>query len=137
MKGRPPPRGPSAQAGRPARKRLGDAGEEAAARHLAAQGYRIVARNHRCKLGEVDLVAESGELLVFVEVRTRTTDRFGAPEETVTARKQARVVRAARDFLARWRGAERGARFDVISIVDAEDGARVTHLPGAFDAGAF
>ncbi|GAC1348043.1 MAG: hypothetical protein NVSMB23_28340 [Myxococcales bacterium] len=137
MKERAPPRAPSAARGRPARKRLGDAGEGAAAEHLAAQGYRIVARNHRCRLGEVDLVAEAGDLLVFVEVRTRTTDLFGAPEETVTARKQARVVRAARDFLARWRGPERGARFDVISVVDAEGGARVVHFPGAFDAGTF
>jgi putative endonuclease len=137
VKGGAPPRDPPAQERRSARQRLGDAGEEAAARHLAALGYRIVARNHRCRLGEVDLVAEAGELLIFVEVRTRTTDRFGAPEETVTARKQARVVRAARDFLARWRGPERGARFDVISVVDEEAGARLVHLPGAFDAGQF
>jgi putative endonuclease len=137
VKGGSPPRDPPAQGRRSAQSRLGAAGEEAAARHLTALGYRIVARNHRCRLGEVDLVAEAGELLVFVEVRTRTTDRFGAPEETVTARKQARVVRAARDFLARWRGPERGARFDVISVVDEEAGARLVHLPGAFDAGAF
>jgi putative endonuclease len=120
-----------------ARRRLGDAGEEVAAQHLAAQGYRIVARNHRCRLGEVDLVAEQGELLVFVEVRTRTSARFGAPAETVGARKQARVVHAARDFLARWRGPERGARFDVISVVDAEGGPQLVHLPGAFDASGY
>ncbi len=119
------------------RGRLGDAGEQAAAEHLLASGYRIVARNHRCRLGEVDLVAEKGDLLVFVEVRTRRSAVFGSPEETVDARKQARVVRAARDFLARWRGPERGARFDVIALVDAPSGVQLLHLPGAFDSAGF
>ena len=118
-----------------ARKRLGDAGERAAAAHLVANGFSIVARNHRCRRGEVDLIAELRELLVFVEVRTRTSAQFGAPEETVTARKQARVVHAARDFLARWRGPPRAVRFDVIAVVDAPAGVQLTHLPNAFDAG--
>ena len=118
-----------------ARTRLGDAGEAAAAEHFARAGYRVVARNHRCRRGEVDLVVEQGELLVFVEVRTRETAAFGSPEETVGAKKQRRVVLAARDFLARRRGAERAVRFDVVSIVDAPDGLRLTHYPNAFDAG--
>jgi putative endonuclease len=117
-----------------ARKRLGDLGEKAAEELLAASGYRIVARNHRCPRGEVDLVAEQGDLLVFVEVRTRATSAFGAPEETVGGRKQERLVRAARDFLARWRGPPRGARFDVVAVVDHPAGPRLTHFPGAFDA---
>ena len=117
-----------------ARKRLGDLGEKAAEKLLAANGYRIVARNHRCPRGEVDLVAEQGDLLVFVEVRTRATSAFGAPEETVGDRKQQRLVRAARDFLARWRGPPRGARFDVVAVVDHPAGPRLTHFPGAFDA---
>jgi len=117
------------------RQRLGDLGEKAAEDLLAAQGYRIVARKHRCSRGEVDLVAERGELLVFVEVRTRATAAFGGPEETVGAAKQQRVVRAARDFLARWRGPPRGARFDVVAIVDHPEGPRLSHIPDAFDAG--
>jgi len=117
------------------RQRLGDLGEKAAEDLLAAQGYRIVARKHRCSRGEVDLVAERGELLVFVEVRTRATAAFGGPEETVGAAKQQRVVRAARDFLARWRGPPRVARFDVVAIVDHPEGPRLSHIPGAFDAG--
>lgn len=112
---------------------MGDLGEAAAARFLEGQGYRIVARNHRCPRGEVDLVAEVGELLVFVEVRTRATALFGTPEETVSASKQRRIIAAARDFLARWRGPERGARFDVIGVVDAPEGPKLTHLPAAFD----
>lgn len=116
------------------RRQLGDAGEEAAAELLRKGGYRIVARNHRCKRGEVDLIAERGELLVFVEVRTRATAAFGAPEETVDFRKRRRVVAAARDYLARWRGPERGVRFDVVAVVDGPAGPRLTHFENAFDA---
>jgi putative endonuclease len=117
------------------RKRLGDLGEKAAEDLLAADGYRIVARKHRCRRGEVDLVAERGELLVFVEVRTRATNLFGGPEETVGTLKQKRVVQAARDFLARWRGPPRDARFDVVAVVDCPGGPRLEHFPAAFDAG--
>ena len=116
------------------RQRIGDLGEKAAEEMLAALGYRIVARKHRCPRGEVDLVAEQGDLLVFVEVRTRASVVFGAPEETVGAAKQQRLVRAARDFLARWRGPPRSARFDVVAVVDEPAGPRLTHFPGAFDA---
>ena len=114
-----------------ARSKLGAAGERAAEALLAAKGYRIVARNHRCRRGEVDLVAEKGELLVFVEVRTRATAAFGGPEETVSWQKQQRVVLAARDFLARWHGPERGARFDVIAVVDGAP-PKLTHFENAF-----
>jgi len=116
------------------RQRFGALGEEAAAELLRSQGYRIVAKNHRCRRGEVDLVAERGDLLVFVEVRTRRSSIFGAPEETVDARKQRRVIAAARDYLARWRGPERGARFDVVAVVDSPRGPQLTHFENAFNA---
>jgi putative endonuclease len=119
------------------RKRLGDAGEALAAAHLEKAGCRIIARNHRCRRGEVDLVAEMGDLLIFVEVRTRETAAFGAPEETVGYKKQQRVVLAAQDFLARRRGPERGVRFDVIAVVDSPQGPKLTHYPNAFDAGRY
>jgi putative endonuclease len=118
-----------------ARQKLGGLGEDAAADFLRSRGYRIVARNHRCRLGEVDLVAERGEVLVFVEVRTRASAAFGGPEETVGFRKQRRVVAAARDYLARRRGPERGARFDVIAVVDGPHGPALTHFENAFEAG--
>jgi putative endonuclease len=117
------------------KQRFGDAGEKAAEDVLARDGYRVVARKHRCPRGEVDLVLERGELLVFVEVRTRATALFGRPEETVGAGKQRRIVRAARDFLARWRGPPRGARFDVVAVLDRPGTPEVMHIPNAFDAG--
>ena len=118
------------------RQRFGDAGEKAAEEALLGDGYRLVARKHRCPRGEVDLVMERGELLVFVEVRTRATALFGGPEATVGAEKQRRIVRAARDFLARWRGPRRGARFDVVAVLDRPGTPQVTHIPDAFDASA-
>jgi len=117
------------------RQRFGDQGEKAAEEALAREGYRVIARKHRCPRGEVDLVLERGELLVFVEVRTRATAAFGGPEETVGIEKQRRILRAARDFLARWRGPLRGARFDVVAVLDRPEGPRVSHIPNAFDAG--
>ena len=111
--------------------RTGAGGEERAARYFVEQGYTVVARNHRCPRGEVDLVVEKGALLVFVEVRTRTAATHGLPQETVRTAKQAKVVRAARDWLARNRVRDRELRFDVVGVL----GEAVTHLPGAFDAG--
>jgi putative endonuclease len=111
----------------------GDAGEQRAADLFAALGFAIVARNHRTPRGEVDLVAEKGPLVVFVEVRARASDRFGTAEATVDARKQARVVAAARDWLAKNGGEEREIRFDVVAVV----GDEVRHVPGAFDAGGW
>ena len=114
--------------------RFGALGEDAAAELLRKAGYRIVARNHRCSRGEVDVIAEKGDLLVFVEVRTRATAAFGGPEDTVGARKQRRVVAAARDYLAQRRGPPKAARFDVIAVVDGPAGPALTHFENAFDS---
>ena len=119
-----------------ARSRLGALGEEAAAALLEAKGFRIVARNHRTRRGEVDLVADDGEVLAFVEVRTRSTNAFGGPAATVDLRKQRRIVLAARDFLARWRGPERAVRFDVVAVLDGPAGPVLEHIPDAFPAEA-
>ena len=69
------------------RRRLGAFGERLAAAHLEAKGYRIRARNYRCREGEIDIVAQDGDTLVFVEVRTRRGDALGGPAESVTATK--------------------------------------------------
>jgi putative endonuclease len=113
--------------------RFGALGEDAAVALLRSKGFRIVVRNHRCARGEVDVVAEKGDVLAFVEVRTRATATFGGPEETVNARKQRRVIAAARDFLAQRRGPARAARFDVIAVVDGPDGPSLTHFENAFE----
>ena len=113
----------------------GDWGEALVADHLTAHGYAVLARNYECTWGEVDLIAEKGELLVFVEVKTRATDVFGDPEEVVTPRKRWRVVRAALHFLTRHQIHDRVVRFDVASVVGRPGGAMIQLFEDAFDAG--
>lgn len=108
----------------------GREGEMIAERALAALGFRILARRWRGPFGEIDLVAEDGETLVFVEVKRRGSARFGSAAEAVGRRKQERLTRAALDYM---RASGRGgaaARFDVVAI----DGEKVEHLRDAFPA---
>lgn len=132
--------GTSGSAGAPApHLALGAEGEARAARHLARQGYRIVARNVRAGGVEIDLVARRGRLIVFVEVKTRRSARFGPPELAVDPRKQARLVRGAGAWLAEHgRGVSR-TRFDVVACEVGPDETgretwRLRHIPGAFEA---
>ena len=111
---------------------LGRAGEDAAAAFYRRRGYRVVDRNYRCRAGEIDLVVRRGRLLVFCEVKTRTSQMWGAPAEAVGVLKQNRIRRSAGTWLAEHRGRRRELRFDVVSVAVAEGGLEVTHLPGAF-----
>jgi putative endonuclease len=99
-----------------ARKRLGDAGEEIAARELVRRGYVVRERNWRCPEGELDLVAEQGETLVFVEVRTRRGDHFGTPEESITLAKRAHLIAAAQAYLEAHSLQDRDWRIDVVAV---------------------
>ena len=125
--------GPSA--GRDPRRRLGDAGEAAAARWLSRAGLVIVARGFRARCGEIDLIARDGPVVVFVEVKTRTSDGFGRPAEAVTAIKRGRIARVAALFLARSGWGEKACRFDVIEVVPVGSEWRVRHIPDAFRQG--
>lgn len=116
------------------RTRLGQAAETSAARWLEAQGYRILARNHRTRRGEVDLVCEEAGTLCFVEVRSRSRVDFGGPQESVTQRKARRVVDAATDWAVRHGGTDRATRFDVVAVVLSDGEARFELFRGAFDA---
>jgi putative endonuclease len=121
-----------------ARQSLGRQGEEIAAGYLAGHGYSVSARNWRTRTGEIDIVARSGEWLVFVEVRTRrasrgaTTPLLGAPEESVTPRKQLQLIAMAEAYLFElpWDGPW---RIDVIALEVRGDGsvARLNHLQDA------
>src|SRR5438093_13037216 len=94
---------------------LGEEGERAASRFLEARGYRILERNYRTRRGEIDLIAEDGRILVFVEVKVRLDDRFGGPAAAITRAKQARIARLAEQYLACRRVGDRPCRFDVRS----------------------
>ena len=93
----------------------GGQGEDEAARFLERQGLALVTRNYRTRFGEIDLICREGEVLVFVEVRLRSSGRFGGAAESITQGKQRRIISAAGHFLARFRDPPR-CRFDVVLI---------------------
>lgn len=119
----------------PAQRRArGREAENLAADFLVRSGMEILARNHAVKLGEVDLVCRDGDVLCFVEVRSRSSDAQGGPEETVDRRKARRVIVAATDWALRNGGLERCFRFDVVAITFRADGPCIEHFRSAFDA---
>jgi putative endonuclease len=113
---------------------VGRFGEDVAATYLQDAGFALLDRNWRCSDGEVDIIARDGGVLVFVEVKTRSTLAFGDPSEAVNPVKAARLRRLA----MRWIDEHRDAfwpelRFDVVSVVRlGEDGPSVRHMRGAF-----
>ncbi|PKO84187.1 MAG: YraN family protein [Betaproteobacteria bacterium HGW-Betaproteobacteria-11] len=112
------------------RQQKGQAGEDAAAAHLARHGLRLVERNFRVRGGEIDLICQDGPLTVFVEVRLRTSSGFGGAAASITAAKQGRLILAARHWLARSGHGESPCRFDCVLI----DGEQLTWLRDAFSA---
>lgn len=109
-------------------KAFGAYGEARAARWYEANGYAVVARNWRCREGEIDLVAAIGDTIVFCEVKTRRSDAFGAPAEAVGWRKQRTLRRLAAIWLQQHDVHPRCIRFDVASVV----GGRLSILEAAF-----
>jgi len=114
----------------------GRRGEDEAVGYLRKNGYRILARNLRARFGEIDVVAEDGPVLCFVEIKSRSSIRFGWPEEAVTPQKRQRLVRLASWYLQSHRSNDlRPVRFDVLSILTGPDGpARIRLIKGAFEA---
>ena len=116
--------------------RRGREGEAIAARHLESLGYRVLARNWHGRGGEIDLVCQDGETLVFVEVKARRDERCGTPQEAVTWHKRRRLAAMADDFLARARLGAVPCRFDVVAVrLGTGLEARVEVFPGAFSVG--
>lgn len=118
------------------RKRLGDAGEEAAAAYLMRRGYDILARKWRCPDGEIDLIARHGAMIAFVEVRTRRSNDPGLAAETVARRKRARLIALAEQFLiASELPVDTPWRIDVVAIAAAPGGrmTAIEHIPYAVE----
>lgn len=114
---------------------LGRLGEEMAGEFLRRQGFRKVVSNYRCRLGEIDLVAMEGEMLVFVEVKSKTGTFHGRPEEMLTFAKRRRLTLLARFFLTERGWLSRPARFDVVTVDwGLEREGAVTHYRDAFPA---
>lgn len=111
-------------------KQLGDSGEREARDYLVGKGFRFLEANFRARGGEVDLIMEDGEVLVFVEVKTRRSSDYGDPEEAVTSLKGAHMIKAALSYIKLKGIRERMLRFDVIAL--SEKGIR--HIPNAIES---
>lgn len=114
---------------------LGSEAETLAADYLSRRGLSLLERNLRNRSGELDIIARDGQMLVFVEVRARSRADFGSPEETVDARKRARIIAAAREYLASLDGEPPACRFDVVAVEYRPNGPALRHLPDAFREG--
>ena len=110
------------------RSLTGRLGEEAAAELYRRRGYRIVARNWRCRVGELDVVTARGDVLVVCEVKTRRGSAYGGGYEAVDARKRAKLRAVAEAFLMAWPGHQAAVRFDVASVALGRDGSTAVEI---------
>ena len=117
------------------RKELGAKGEKLAAKFLRRKGYRIVQRNYKCKLGEIDIVAQIDGMFAFVEVRTRSTEEFGPPQYSITAAKRKQITKAALSYIREKKLAGQSCRFDVIAVTFSPESRRpkIEHIENAFE----
>ena len=112
--------------------KLGSQGEDIAAKYLQGQGYKILQRNFRNRYGEIDIICEREQTVIFVEVKTRTNTSFGSPEESITKTKQQHIHTVALNFLATHPYPFEEIRFDVIGILMEGSEPRLNHLVAAF-----
>lgn len=114
-------------------KTLGKKGEDIAAAFLEKKGYNILFRNYKCSFGEIDIIAKHKKILSFIEVKTRSTKKYGLPQEAVTPAKQTKISRVALEFVQRYKMDNRAARFDVVSVQYLNDGYEVDLIENAFE----
>ncbi|MFH0986008.1 MAG: YraN family protein [Candidatus Omnitrophota bacterium] len=118
----------------PFRISLGDRGETAACNFLKEKGYEILEKNYRCKLGEIDVIARRAGRLAFIEIKTRTSDRFGMPQEAVGLRKQEKIFKIAAWYLKEKRLERTPVAFDVVAVLWKEgQGPEMRLFPDAFE----
>lgn len=111
---------------------FGELGERIAARWLERSGWRIIARRFRSGRRDIDLVAQHGDLIAFVEVKARSGEEFGDPVEAVNHRKQRELTKSAQTWIDRHGRAGESYRFDVVGVLLKERRAFIRHVPGAF-----
>lgn len=112
---------------------LGKSGEDTALNFLKENGYKILVKNYKTKLGEVDIIAYDKDTLCFIEVKTRGSLRFGSPQEAVSHFKQRQISKVALQFLKRNNLLNKKARFDVVSVIYAEDKPAFDLIKNAFE----
>lgn len=116
-------------------RNLGDKGEELASKYLARRGYRILERQYRCQLGEIDIIASKRDFIVFVEVKTRFNNDYGTPASAVSYMKRKRIIQIASIYMERY--PDKSARFDIVEIIGNMKGGNfhkgsINHLENAF-----
>ena len=119
-----------------AKQELGARGEKAAAKYLRRHGYKVLLRGFRSRSGEIDIVCRHKEWLVFVEVKTRKSEQFGAPSEAVDAKKQRHITKVALDYLRLLGYPQVRFRFDIVEVVmrnDAKKPDDIRLYQNAFD----
>ena len=116
----------------PSKRAVGEAAEKRALAFLEASGLRLVEANYYCRSGEVDLIMEEGEDLVFVEVRYRADTHSGHPFETIGQKKQRRIAAAARHYLTVRNVGERPIRFDTVAVIGPGDSPTIEHVRDGF-----
>ena len=115
-------------------KIVGKLGEDCAAKFLEAKGYTIIARNFRIRSAEIDIIAQAGGVIVFVEVKARSNIRHGLPSEAVTLRKQKKIIEAAGVFLQNEEFCDCTCRFDVVEVyINGERVEEINHIENAFE----
>ncbi len=110
-------------------------GEDLAVDFLQKKGYHIVKRNYHFERGEIDVIAEHGGLLVFVEVKARRSGQVGLPEDSITPSKRDRMLKVAEGYLMQHRLSGQDCRFDVVAIEWLTDGVQIRHRENVFDGG--
>lgn len=114
-------------------QKLGEKGEALAAWYLRKNGYKIIEQNYRSQLGEIDIIAKEKKTIVFVEVKSRKSVRYGSPKWAVTPRKQRKISMVALHYLKSTRQTGVKARFDVVAITANRDEPRIEVVKNAFD----
>ncbi|NLN87941.1 MAG: YraN family protein [Syntrophomonadaceae bacterium] len=114
------------------KKELGYKGEDLAVSYLQGQGYNILQRNYRSRSGEIDIICSRRGIIVFVEVKTRTSNIYGSPEESITWRKRDHIRKVALDYLAAGHQPFKELRFDVIGIMMEQGIPSINHVEAAF-----
>ena len=114
---------------------MGAKGEKLAASYLKRRGYRIILRNYRCKLGEIDIIAERDKTIIFAEVRTKQTEGFGPPQYSITAAKRRQISKAALSYIREKRLVGQSCRFDVIAVTFSSESRKpkIEHIENAFE----
>lgn len=110
----------------------GAIGEEVAVSYLKRKGYKILEKNFRCPVGEIDIIARDQDDLVFIEVKTRTSGVMGYPEEAVNLQKQRKIIHAALHYLQKRNLSDEKIRFDVMAIMMTSSFPEITLIPNAF-----